>query len=208
MYRKLNFIVYITIIWITVDCYAQKIYYVGIPGSKLNYATSVQKKPLWCWAASIQMVLNYYNVAITQEQIVEQTYGKNPDGSIPNLPANLETLHRNLNNWGIDNKGKRYFVNAEFGFGPPEAILLIEELSQKRPVIIGYKGNVGHHIVVITALSYYESELGPVINTIIVRDPLPDESSCTKDGRVEFDAGTLAGRITAFWFIHVMLADF
>ncbi len=186
---------------------AQKIYYVGIPGSKLDYVASTQKKPQWCWAASIQMVLNYYNIAIKQEQIVERTYGREEDGQLPNWAASIGTIHLNLNNWNVDNTGKKYIVNAQFGYGAPEPVFLIQELSQQRPVIIGYQSNNGSHAVVITALSYYESEFGPVIRSIIVRDPLPDENNGPSNGRVEFEAATLANRIIAYWFVRVLIAN-
>jgi len=188
---------------------AQKIYYVGIPGSKLNFIEATQQKPQWCWAASIQMVLNYYHVAITQQQIVERTYGRNYYGELPDWSASLETIHLNLNNWSVDNEGNTYIVNAQFGLGAPEPYFLIEELSQRRPVIIGYQSNFGGHAVVITALSYYETKMGPVIRTIVVRDPMPGIDNGTGScGRVEYEASTLARRITAYWFIRVFNTGF
>lgn len=187
---------------------AQKIYYVGIPGSKLNYIEATQQKPQWCWAASIQMVLNYYHIAITQQQIVERTYGRNYYGDLPDWSASIETIHLNLNNWSIDNEGKSYIVSAEFGLGAPEPYLLIEELSQRHPVIIGYQSNFGGHTVVITALSYYETQMGPVIRSIVVRDPMPDANGEASCGRVEYEAATLAKRIKAYWFVRIFNTGF
>jgi hypothetical protein len=187
---------------------AQKVFYVGIPASKMNYVASSQAKPQWCWAASIQMVLNYYGVSIRQEQIVERSYGRQANGELPNWAASIQTIHLNLNNWAVDNTGKKYFVNADFGLGAPEAVFLIEELSQKRPVIIAYQSNKGGHVVVITALSYIESDSGPLISSIIVRDPMTGEESKPNSGRVEYDAITLAKRITAYWFVKVMVSNF
>lgn len=187
---------------------AQKIYYVGIPSAKLNYVASTQKKPQWCWAASIQMVLNYYNVSISQQQIVERTYGRNMHGELPDWAAGIETIHKNLNNWSVDNDGKNYIVTAQFGLGAPPPFFLIEELRQQRPVIIGYQSNFGGHAAVVTALSYYETNLGPVVRTIILRDPLPDAQAQMNKGRVEFDAQTLAERITAYWFVRVFDTGF
>jgi len=206
-FKKINYIILLLLLSTELIVNAQKIYYVGIPGSKLDYVSSIQKKPQWCWAASIQMVLNYYNIAIKQEQIVERTYGRAEDGQLPNWAASIGTIHLNLNNWSVDNTGKKYIVNAQFGYGAPEPIFLIQELAQKRPVIIGYQSNNGPHAVVITALSYYESEFGPVIRSIIVRDPLPGENSGSSNGRVEFEAATLANRIIAHWFVRVLVAD-
>ncbi len=206
-YKRVKYITLFLFIFIGFTGIAQKIFYVGIPGSKLNYVGSIQKKPQWCWAASIQMVLNYYNIAIKQEQIVERTYGREVNGQLPNWTASIGTIHMNLNNWSVDNTGKRYIVNAQFGYGAPEPIYLIEELRQQRPVIIGYQSNSGGHAVVITALSYYESDYGPVISSIIVRDPYPEQNCGASNGRVEYDAETLVNRITAHWFVRVLIAD-
>lgn len=187
---------------------AQKIYYVGIPGTKLNYVSATQEKAQWCWAASIQMVLNYYNIDINQRQIVERTYGKNIYGELPNWAASVQTIHSNLNNWSVDNKGKNYIVNAQFGTGAPEPFFLIQELSQHRPVIIGYQSDFGGHAVVVTALSYYKTAMGPVIRSIIVRDPLPGNCEPGKKGRIEYEASSLADRIIGHWFIRVLVAGF
>jgi hypothetical protein len=187
---------------------AQKIYYVGIPGAKLNYISATQEKAQWCWAASIQMVLNYYNIDISQRQIVERTYGKDMFGDLPDWAASIQTIHSNLNNWSIDNKGKKYIVNAQFGLGAPEPFFLIEELSQQRPVIIGYQSEFGGHTVVVTAISYYEGAMGPVIRSIVVRDPLLSSCEAEKKGRKEYQASSLTDRITAHWFIRVFDTGF
>lgn len=187
---------------------AQKIYYVGIPGAKLNYVVANQEKTQWCWAASIQMVLNYYHVNITQRQIVERTYGKNRHGELPDWAANMQTIHSNLNNWSVDNNGKTYIVNAQFGAGAPEPFFLIQELSSHRPVIIGYESDFGGHAVVVTALSYYKTPMGPVIRSIIVRDPLPANCEQGKKGRIEYEASSLVDRIIGHWFIRVFSAGF
>jgi hypothetical protein len=184
--------------------YSQKLYYVGIPNSRMNYFASVQEKTQWCWAASIQMVMHYYNVNVDQQLIVERTYGGKANGDLPDLAANIETINRNLNHKGIDKDGKRYIINAQAGLGAPEPALLVSELSQKRPVIIGYKAGFGGHIVLVTAVSYYESPNGPIIRSIVVRDPLPEVNNPYQNGRIEYDAMTLASRIEAYWLVRVL----
>jgi hypothetical protein len=152
------------------------------------------------------MLLNYYKVDISQEQIVERTYGKTYSFDLPDWSANIGTIHLNLNNRSIDNQGNYYVVNAQVGFGAPEPVLLIKELSEQRPVIIAYQANFGGHVVLITALSYYITDHGPIIRSIIVRDPLLDQNNCYNKGRVEYDARTLASRINAYWFVRVFRA--
>jgi hypothetical protein len=192
---------------ISTSTLAQKLYYVGIPNSRMNYYASVQQKPQWCWAASIQMVMNYYQVDIDQQMVVERTYGTNPDGELPNWSANVETIHLNLNHKGIDKNGKKYIVNARAGKGAPEPALLIDELSQKKPVVIAYQADFGGHVVIITALSYFETPRGPIIRSIVVRDPIPGLNSPFANGRVEYDASTLASRMQAYWLVRVFTGD-
>ena len=85
---------------------------------------------------------------------------------------------------------------------------MIEELSQQRPVIIGYQTNMGGHTVVVTALSYYEGNLGPVIRSLVIRDPLPNNCESGKNGKIEYEASSMSNRIIAHWFIRVFDTDF
>ncbi|HEY0896638.1 MAG TPA: papain-like cysteine protease family protein, partial [Sphingobacteriaceae bacterium] len=50
--------------------------YVGITARQFNYFASTQRNTEWCWAASIQMLFNYYGVDISQEQIVARSFPK------------------------------------------------------------------------------------------------------------------------------------
>jgi hypothetical protein len=199
---KINLIFQILFLFLSNAIVAQRIFYCGIPNSKMGYCAAVQEKPQWCWAASIQMVMNYYGVDIDQQQIVKRTYGTT-NGELPDWAASIEIIHKNLNYTGIDKKGNRYIVNAKVGLDVPDPVLLINELSQKRPVVIAYKSNLGGHVVLITAVSYYESSRGPMIRTIVVRDPLPEVNNQFENGRIEYEASTLAKFIQAYWLVRV-----
>ncbi|MEZ4887671.1 MAG: papain-like cysteine protease family protein [Chitinophagales bacterium] len=177
--------------------------YVGIPSEKLNYIASAQENSQWCWAASIQMIFNYYGVDITQSQIVSRTYGTDYWGNLPDWPASFQTIHANLNNWSIDNNGQYYEVSAEMGMGTPTPAFLVEELSNNRPVIIGYNTGQGGHAVIVTAISYYPTAYGPQVQTIIVRDPWPSYSNLQSLGRIEYDALSLATNTQAYWSVRI-----
>src|SRR3954447_6057975 len=88
--------------------------YAGILREVFDFTAASQRENEWCWAASIQMVLNYYNVAITQEEIAARTYGLDASGRIVNRGAGLDVITANLNNWNIDHNGRRYIVQAYF----------------------------------------------------------------------------------------------
>ena len=177
--------------------------YVGIPSEQMNYYSASQTNSQWCWAASIQMVLNYYGVDIDQPQIVQRTYGTDDFGNLPNWPGSFQAIHRNLNNWNIDSRG-RYRVVANIGMGAPTPRTLVQELSQGHPVIIGYKtGRNSGHAVVITAVSYSQTPQGPIIHSIVVRDPWPSRRNQSNYGRVEYPGAVLANNIQAYWYVRV-----
>ncbi|MBS1501504.1 MAG: C39 family peptidase [Bacteroidetes bacterium] len=158
--------------------------YVGIRSENFSYFASSQHNSNWCWAASLQMIFNYYGVNITQEQIVARSYGVDPNGKLPNWTGNWRVITANLNNWSVDNNGRQYIVQAVFNRGPTKPAYLIRQLSQFHPVLIGCRsGPNSGHAVVITACSYVQTYYGPVIESIVVRDPWPSDENIASGGR-------------------------
>lgn len=178
--------------------------YIGIPSERFNYCAASQRSSNWCWAASLQMIFNYYGVNISQEQIVYRSYGIDPQGNLPNWAGSFEVITANLNNWNIDNFGRRYSVSANLNWGAPSPVYLIQELAAQRPVLVGYQSgpNTGH-AVVITACSFTQTNFGPIINSIVVRDPFPTPQNIASSGRVEYPGANLANLIQAHWYIRV-----
>jgi len=178
--------------------------YVGIPSAQMSFFAASQRNSQWCWAASIQMVLNYYGVSISQEQIVARTYGTDPFGRLPNWSGSFQAITANLNNWNIDNRGRPYTVMASLRSGAPTPAILLQELSQGRPVIVGYRsGPNSGHAVVITAASYIQSPMGPVIQSVVVRDPWPSQQNVRNRGRVEYPGARIASLMQAYWYIRI-----
>ena len=66
----------ISAVLLAVPAAGQEPVYVGITARKFNYFASTQRNTEWCWAASIQMLFNYYGIDISQEQIVARSAGK------------------------------------------------------------------------------------------------------------------------------------
>ena len=182
----------------------QQAVYVGIPRESFNYFLALQHNSNWCWAASLQMIFNYYGVNITQEQIVGRSYGVDPGGNLPNWAGSFEVITANLNNWNIDNNGRQYAVMATYGEGPPDPLYMIRQLEAQHPVLIGYQsGPYSMHAVVITACSYIETYNGPIIQTVVVRDPWPSEDNVANEGRLEYTGIELARLIQAHWYIAI-----
>lgn len=177
--------------------------YTGIPTETMQYFAASQHNSQWCWAAAIQMVLNYNGVDIAQEQIVARTYGVDAAGNLPNWGGDFERITGNLNNWSIDNQGRAYVVSASFGHGAPPASYLLSELSARRPVIVGYaSGPASAHAVIVTAASWTPSVNGPMVQTLVVRDPWPSEQNLANRGRVEYTGASLAQNMRHYWFVR------
>jgi papain like cysteine protease AvrRpt2 len=177
----------------------------GIPSAEFEHFFSEQRNSQWCWAAGIQMILNYYGIEISQEDIVRRSYrGTNPFGPLPNWPGSLPVITANLNNWGVDSKGRRYQVTAQFTAGAPAPAVLKNELENKRPVLIGYmSGSGGGHAVVGTAVSYIDTPIGPDVEAITVRDPWPSQENRARGGKVTHPAAAFAGVMQNVWVIQV-----
>lgn len=178
--------------------------YVGIPSAQMNYAAAAQHSSQWCWAAAIQMVLNYYGVNISQEQIVARTYGVDLYGSVPNWPGRLDVITTNLNSWSRDDVGRTYAVISTLNWGAPTPTVLVQELSQGRPVIVSYRsGPNTAHAVVITGANFISSPLGPAIQSVVVRDPWPSQGNTASRGRIEYTGAQIASLMQAYWYVRV-----
>ena len=213
MRKFLNHLIACMLLAVSVNAFAQHYsppynsyqpQYVGIPSARMNFVAAAQENSQWCWAASIQMVLNYYGVSITQPQIVARTYGIDPYGNLPDWPGSFQAITANLNNWSVDNTGRQYSVQASLNWGAPSPSILLQELSNGRPVIVGYRtGENSGHAVVITAASYTVSNNGPIIQSVVARDPWPSNENIRNAGRVEYTGGSIASLMQAYWYIRV-----
>lgn len=177
--------------------------YVGIPSNNFNFFVSDQHNSNWCWAASLQMIFNYYGVNITQEQIVSRSYGSDPYGNLPNWAGSFQIITANLNNWNVDNSGNQYGVSSMLYWGAPSPAYLVQELTAQRPVLIGYNTGNSGHAVVLTACSYIQTPNGPYIQSLVVRDPWPSQQNINNLGRVEYPAQNFANTIQAHWYVQI-----
>jgi hypothetical protein len=188
---------------ISQDIFSQPTY-VGIPRDRFDYFTASQHNSQWCWAASLQMIFNYYGINISQQQIVARSYGVDPYGQLPNWPGSFQIITANLNNWSIDNNSIPYVVQASLNWGAPPVSFLIDELLNQRPVLIGYQsGPNSGHAVVITACSYTHTLYGPQLQSVVVRDPWPSQQNISNLGRVEYPAYALGNIIQSHWYIRI-----
>lgn len=132
-----------------------------------------QRDSKWCWAACIQMVLNYYNVPISQEKIVTRCFGQ-----LINKGANSATMFKALNGWQIDVSGNAVQVNSNNI--PTSEKEISAFLNRKKPLIVGLyngSGNMGHAYILFGIYHAQSSNsAGETIfvpHSVLLIDPWP-----------------------------------
>ncbi len=146
-----------------------------------------QRMGNWCWAACIQMVLNYHGLYVDQQDIVSRVFGAGVD-----RPASGEQILAALTGWAPDSRGRRSAIYADNYNLDPATV--INDLDRKWPLIIGLSGARGAatgHAYVLTAAYFSKGPNGvPIIHRVVLRDPYPGYPS-----RVELDAGEFGQRL-------------
>jgi len=144
---------------------------VGIDNFRFQYDafpefSGRQRQQNWCWAACIQMLLNYHRISVTQEQIVERVYGKQFDA-----PATPTTIVAALNGWAIDKSFRDAFVLAEV-HPANDSWLIVSELVAKNPLIVGFDGYpTGHACLLTSAWHRPKPGGGSTFYALELRDP-------------------------------------
>ena len=145
--------------------------------TSVNYGSQVQSN--WCWAACIQMVLNYHGLYVSQSDVVTKIYGS----PYINQPANEQQILAALSGWAPDVRGRYSAINAYGGLTSVQEI--VNGLSGKWPLIVGManaNGGVGHAYV-LTAIYYanqydaYGNIVGYIPDKVVLRDPWPGNES-------------------------------
>ncbi len=141
---------------------------VGLDDLTVDKSFRFQDTPVWCWAATIQMALNYYGFNITQPEIVSRTFG----AVIP-APGTWLQMTNNLNFLGTSTNGKQILVSATVYMGSPSSEAIINHLKQKKPIIMAYNSpsTFTGHAILITEVDYYFVGNKAIINTLSIRDP-------------------------------------
>jgi len=139
-----------------------------------------QKMPQWCWAASISMLFSYYGHPVSQEAIVQSLYGR-----IDNLPSGTGwNIASRVNREWADSNGKRFSsqltgaYDFDAGVMTISNAMLVNELDQDRPVIIGTRGHA-----VVGTVEFLQTPAGPYITSIGVFDPFPGRGPRGLDSR-------------------------
>ncbi len=150
----------------------------GIPSGEFEYFAAPQteghqRQSNWCWAATVQMVLNYRGVPVSQEQIVQRIF----NGSVPNVPGQPDQILTALSGWAFTRNGQRVMLSSSpFAFDDSE---IVRDLAGRWPIVVGVRSspNSGHALV-LTAVTYQVDQWNrPIVLTAILRDPWPNSPS-------------------------------
>jgi hypothetical protein len=147
---------------------------VGVNQNEINYLFSTnanagkQIQSQWCWAASIQMVLNYHGLQVKQAQLVEKLFG----GRQVNQAVNANQILSALRGWHPNSDGQLQQVfSQEIAFSE---LAIITALSYKWPLLAGLNnGNSGHAMVLIGARYSIAPDGHIQISQLSFIDPLP-----------------------------------
>lgn len=143
----------------------------GVGPSRFQPYYRSQEQQTWCWAACIEMVLDYHGPNVNQNAIVRQVYGSDWNGRAPDAPASFAQVQGLLNQWGIDDDGDRFWVQATGAPGAPPPAWLDGELRNECPIIVLFfpaGPQLGHFVVV--AGRYFD---GRQITRLHIWDPYP-----------------------------------
>lgn len=149
----------------------------GIPSNEFEYFAAPQtagrqRQQNWCWAACVQMVLNYRGVAVTQEQVVQRIFGGNIDA-----PGQPNQILGALTGWAFSWNGRRVMLTSSpFAFNGSE---IVRDLAERWPIIVGVRtGPTTGHAYVLTAVTYRVDQWNqPIFVSAILRDPWPGNQS-------------------------------
>ena len=151
-----------------------------------------QRNALWCWAASIAMVLEYNGIPSDQETVAQEIKGTSDAWS----KATAEEVQEALTRSKISKDPRKTWLStSRYQHGAPNPILMIPALEWGRPVLAAIEDV---HVVVVHKVAYRENADSSQrrIQSIVIYDPLQD-----KDEELQWeDAAKL---VTDVWYPQV-----
>jgi hypothetical protein len=163
----------------------------GVPAVQsrtLPVSYVMQRTPVWCWAATADMVLKYYGVTVDQCEIVSTYLQRNccvggvGDAFCAVTARSMADIQTALAIGGV----RSGYVPRPLTFDE-----IASEINAGRPMIAGYRGSFSGHVVVITGFDRPSS-------TIVIYDPyygvftVPYAQTFTYNGQLVW-AETIAG---------------
>ena len=171
-------------------------YAAAVKTEQFVFSVARQNSQNWCWAACIQMVLQYQGLKVDQCEIVKKGLGMN---SCIDSPADCYTIKQGVEGWYI--KGKRIVAETSISKYADHSYDLVDQLAFKYPVIIGLNlpNQVVGHAYVLTAVFFqYDSWGNKIPYKVVLRDPWPHNTS-----RQEFEWQDFISRINCITYVNL-----
>lgn len=169
--------------------------------ASLQQAVQTQRCEMWCWAASISMIFAYHKRIVTQERIVQLTYG-----SVVCLPSGSSyTIGADLSRSYVDVNGSTFRSQVIAGYDPANNYrtinnaMIVDELRNHGPLL--YCNT--HHAMVLHSVRYTGSDSAPNIVSATVIDPWPSSPRSHNLTTSELYAADLGGEMTFLAAVRV-----
>lgn len=143
------------------------VYWAAVKTSYFREYVARQEEDCWCWAACVQMVLNYQGVNVEQEDIVRRAKGMRI-----NEGGTAYDIQRAADGW---NTGSHILAARVDNPYSVSAQTFISDLIDKYPLIIGLDmpGQTMGHAYVLTGISFRKSGNTYQPVEVILRNPWP-----------------------------------
>ncbi len=169
-------------------------YVASVLSDDFNFVFAEQNSSNWCWAACIEMVLNYQGLPVTQQDVVLKAYG-----DLIDRPADCSMTEFCANGWYYG--GNTVYAESDYN---PTSFDFIDQLANEYPVIVGLNmpGQQVGHAYVLTGVYFYKTNIGTdyekkVPYKVVLRDPWPSNPDKTEVEWSEF-----TDRINCVVFVH------
>lgn len=156
------------------------VYWAAVKTTYFKEYVARQEEDCWCWAACVQMVLNYQGVSVSQEELVRRAKGIRV-----NAGGNAYDIQRAANGWKTGN----HVIVARIDMAnTANAQTIINDLIDKYPLIIGLNmpGQTVGHAYVLTGISFRKVGGSYRPLEVILRNPWPSSPSREKLSWDEF----------------------
>ena len=159
-----------------------------------------QECPMWCWAASISAIFDFYGHPVPQEAIVQRVFGAVACvGSGPTI-----NIGRALSVDWVDANGNRFSSRVVGAYDPGNGIntlnnvQILNEIGTNRPML--YCNT--HHAMVIHGLRYIAGPM-PNIREVAVTDPWPASPAYHPLSGPEMVPSLMGGQMTFLAAVRV-----
>lgn len=173
-----------------------------------------QQCPQWCWAASAAMIFSSHGHTIDQKKIVQKVFG-----GLDCAPSgNSLTISRVLSDSWIDDNNQEFQSKVVAAYDPANRIglenniihangivsinnsIIVDELRNDKLLLYANS----HHAMVVMAVEYYDTPVGPNIQSVGVLDPWPLGPSFHPLSPLEMVPVHLGGQMTFLATVRIV----